>query len=286
MTEVSAPLDVAHLRSWIGRQDTVDDLLTVDLVRKFRATFNQPGEVRVGDVAPQLIHFCLGQPSAPTASLGADGHPARGGFLPPVPLPRRMWAAGKLVFHGDLRVGDSVSRVSRIADVAVKEGRSGTLCFVTVEHDVLIGGDRRIEERQVIVYREPDAAAPSQPPSPVDPAPEGERQRRVEPTAALLFRYSAMTFNGHLIHYDRTYATQVEGYPGLVVHGPMQATMLLQLATELRGKAPAQFSFRSESPLFDSDPIVLHATDTAQGMSLWTTRENGPFAMRADAAWS
>ncbi len=196
-----------------------------------------------------------------------------------------MWAAGNLVFHGDLRVGDSVRRVSKIADVAVKEGRSGILCFVTVEHDVFVGDDRRIEERQVIVYREMEAAAPSQPPSPVAPAPAGQWQRQIEPTAALLFRYSALTFNGHLIHYDRTYVTQVEGYPGLIVHGPMQATLLLQLATELRGKAPSRFSFRSQSPLFDTGAVILHAAEAAEGMTLWTTREDGPYAMTAEASW-
>ena len=164
---VKEELDVDHLRSWIGREEVATDVVTADLVRKFHATFDLPGGAfDIGDVAPRLIHFCLGQPAAPTAALSEDGHPQRGGFLPPVPLPRRMWAAGSLAFQRDLRVGDTVQRLSRIADVVPKSGRTGLLCFVTVEHVVEVDGHAVLQETQSIVYRGLDSAGPAHQPGP------------------------------------------------------------------------------------------------------------------------
>lgn len=278
-------IDLDHLRGWIGRQETTTEAVTPDLVRRFRATFDiggppvQPGEA--------VIHWCLGQPAATTAALGPDGHPARGGFLPPVPLPRRMWAGGAVRFTGDLRVGQMMERLSRIADVTLREGRSGSLCFVTVEHLISAAGRVVATERQDIVYRAAadPAAVPVGKPAPLKPAPAGRHLRPVDIGPALLFRYSALTFNGHRIHYDRPYATGVEGYPGLVVHGPLQATLLFNYAAGLDGRAPDRFSFRSLSPLFDDDPVRLHAAETEDGLTLWTAREGGPVAMTAEAGW-
>ncbi len=280
-------VDLETFRGWIGREDQSADVVSADLVRKFRATFDAatdgPVDVpQAGGVAPRLIHFCLAQPAVPTSQLGEDGHPQRGGFLPPVPLPRRMWAGGALTFHGDLRVGDDVVRRSRIADVTVKEGRSGVLCFVTVHHIIAVDGAARVEERQDIVYRGADGGAPAKTPP---AAASGKHRRAIDPSPPFLFRYSALTFNGHRIHYDRRYATGVEGYPGLVVHGPLQATLLMNFATAVRGMPPARFSFRSVSPLFDNDPVLLHARADGDGLKLWTARPDGPEAMIADAAW-
>jgi 3-methylfumaryl-CoA hydratase len=275
--------DIDHLRSWIGREDVASDIVTADLVRKFRATFDLPsGITQNGDIAPQLIHFCLAQPAAPTSALGEDGHPQRGGFLPPVPLPRRMWAGGSLSFHRDLRVGDVVRRVSHIADVVLKEGRTGRLCFVTVEHAIEVDGQLVLNETQNIVYRGLDDGGPAKA---AEPAKAGMSHRQIIATDPLLFRYSALTFNGHRIHYDRRYVTEIEQYPGLVVHGPMQATLLLNYATELRGSPPSNFTFRSMSPLFDGE-FFLRADDTGGSLKLWTARENGPVAMAAEAIWS
>lgn len=279
--------DLAHLREWIGREEVADDLLGTSLAARFHAALDLPGEApQTGDVAPRLIHFCLCQPAVPTTALGADGHPRTGGFLPPVPLPRRMWAASSLQFHGDLRVGDAVRRVSRIADVTVKQGRSGTLCFVTVEHALSAGGAVLIEERQSLVYRDAETAAGS--PAAVAAAAEaGETVLTRHVTAPLLFRYSALTFNAHRIHYDLSYAMQEEAYPALVVHGPLQATLLLHLAAQCRaGRPPDRFAFRSASPLFANAPVELHA-GALQGdqMDLWTARPQGPAAMRAEASW-
>ncbi len=283
MNEGTVKLDEQHLRSWIGREEIVSDLLSADLVRKFAATFDRAIDFSEDAVAPRLIHFCLAQPAALTSMLGEDGHPSRGDFLPPVPLPRRMWAGGSLSFSGELRVGDKARRISRIADVAVKEGRSGTLVFVMVEHQVDVDGRAVLFERQDIVYRGMDAAPATAADKAPAAAPKGTYRRSFAPTTPILFRYSALTFNGHRIHYDRPYATGFESYPGLVVHGPLQATLLIDFAAELKGRPPSRFSFRSQSPLFDGTPIVLNATEEGGGLKLWTAIEGGPVAMAAEA---
>lgn len=279
-------IDIAHLRRWIGREETIDDYLPASLVARFNATIGvRSHDQGDGAPAPRLIHFCLCQPAAPMPELGADGHAARGGFLPPVPLPRRMWAGSTVTFHDDLTIGAGVRRVSRIVDVALKEGRSGTLVFVTVDHHIESEGRLAVSDRQTIVYRE---AATSEAPSVGgDPAPTGAATIDVMPDAALLFRYSALTFNAHRIHYDRRYATEVERYPGLVVHGPLQATLLLHLAARQHGRAPDRFAFSSASPLYDDATMRLHAAATDGGrMGLWSARVDGPVAMRATAEWT
>lgn len=281
-------LDVDNLRRWIGAEEVAQDVLTPALAERFHATLSLPGEPpRSGEPAARLIHFCLCQPAAPMQTLGEDGHPARGRFLPPVPLPRRMWAGSDIRFSGELRVGEQVERRSRIADVVVKTGRTGTLCFVTVDHQVAGEAGVAIEERQTIVYRAADdAPAPVPAPQP-EPAPTGEFVETITPGAPLLFRYSALTFNAHRIHYDLPYAREVEGYPGLVVHGPLQATLLLHLAARRHGgRAPGAFNFRSQSTLFAAEPMALHSGALADGaMSLWTSRPGGAVAMKAEARW-
>jgi 3-methylfumaryl-CoA hydratase len=280
----AARLNVEMLRQWIGREEQVNDVITTDLIRKFYATFDLEEPVpEMGQTAPRLIHFCLAQATTPTAALGTDGHPTKGHFLPPVPLPRRMWAAGRLNFRGDLRVGDSVRRVSRIADVVPKNGRAGLLCFVTVEHVIGVDGNAVVNETQDIVYRSMDEGASSKPGEPAKP---GNEQRRIEPSPQLLFRYSALTFNSHRIHYDRRFVAEVEQYPGLVVHGPLQATLLANFATKIHGAMPSSFNFRSVSPLFDYDPFILHAEEDGNKLKLWTAREGGPVAMMAEASWA
>ncbi|MBP6030176.1 MAG: MaoC family dehydratase N-terminal domain-containing protein [Sphingobium sp.] len=277
--------DLAELRRWIGKEETVEELLTATLADRFHATLSLDGAAATtGEAAPRLIHFCLCQPTAPMDALGRDGHPARGGFLPPVPLPRRMWAASDIRFHGDLRVGDAVRRRSRITDVVLKQGRTGPLCFVTVDHAFTVGGETRAEDRHIIVYRSEQSDA--KPPPPAAPAPAGDTTNVVNPTPTLLFRYSALTFNGHRIHYDAPYATTVEGYPGLVVHGPLQATLLLHMAARLQGREPDIFSFRNQSTLYDSEDMILHSGPVTEGaMPLWTARASGPVAMQAEARW-
>lgn len=276
-------LDIEHLRKWIGKKEVRSELLTTSLVERFNATFDLNNEATEGDPAPSLVHLCLAPPAAPTGELGPDGHPARGGFLPPVPLPRRMWAGGAFTFQDAIIVGELVTRTSTIRDVVIKEGRTGALCFVTVDHQIDCNGRLVVDERQDIVYRGEDS--PGSAKKATEPAPNGAHKLTVAPSPMLLFRYSALTFNGHRIHYDAPYAQNAEGYPGLIVHGPMQATMLLQFAEMLGGRRPAQFDFRSLSPLFDNKNFLLHATEEAEGLRLWTAAENGRIAMEAKVNW-
>lgn len=198
-----------------------------------------------------------------------------------------MWAASDLHFSGDLKVGQTIRRRSRIADIAIKEGKTGTLCFVTVDHRIEADGVLRIEDRQTIVYREANGSGGSAKPD-VTGDVGGVAQKRVQPSAALLFRYSALTFNSHRIHYDRPYAMEVEGYPGLVVQGPLQATLLFHFVTAASGGiAPDRFTFRGVSPAFDFDEMVLVAGPRDRGRAeSWTTRGDGALAMRAEAVWS
>lgn len=271
-------LDIDHLRQWIGREESHSEELTRGRVDQFNATFDREA---TEEDAPLLIHLCLALPAAPTTELGPDGHAARGGFLPPVALPRRMWAGGEFIFHGPIRVGETVTRRSVIRDVALKQGRSGALCFVTVDHEITSDGRPALTERHDIVYRDVTATPRKTP----DAAPQGAHSRTVTPSAPLLFRYSALTFNGHRIHYDKPYTTGTEGYPGLVVHGPMQATLLCQFAADLQGRAPKVFSFRSLSPLFDDVDFSLNAEEVEAGLRLWTAASGGPVAMEALATW-
>ena len=277
-------LDIDHLRGWIGNNETMSERLTPQLVARFNATLDTEEDTVPGAEAPLMIHFCLAQPVAAASHLGHDGHPKRGGFLPPVSLPRRMWAGGEIIFHAPLVIDEMVTRTSRIDNVDVKQGRSGTLCFVTVIHEYSCGGALAVCERQDVVYREaPTGSAAT---VAADPAPAGTKSRQVVADATMLFRYSAITFNGHRIHYDAPYARTVEGYGGLVVHGPLQATLMANMAAEIHGHAPTRFSFRGKTPIFDDAPFMLHATEDDGGLSLWTARDGGPVAMQAKAGWS
>ena len=279
---MSQTLDIETLRGWIGRTDTASDEVTAQKAREMRVTLDQDaGTPQAGDAAILTAHWCLAQPTVPLRGVGPDGHPARGGFLPPVPLPRRMWAGGELHFRDAVRVGDAVTRTSRIADVVVKEGRTGTLCFVTVAHEISTPRGIALRERQDIVYRGVDAPAGGQGKSEPPRAPTW--QETVDAGPVMLFRYSAITFNSHRIHYDRTYCREEEGYPGLVVHGPLQATLLVEFAARLLGRPPEVFSFRSVRPIFDGAPLTLNAVEGVEGLELWTADAEGRAAMLAHA---
>jgi 3-methylfumaryl-CoA hydratase len=274
---------IDELRNWIGRSETEQDTLTPRLARELSAALGGSDALPApGMVAPYAAHWLLAPATVTAGRIGPDGHPARGGFLPPVSLPRRMWAGGSLQFHQPLLVGDLVERRTRIADVTMKAGRSGTLCFVTLEHEILSPRGLAITERQDLVYR--DLAPPADAkPAPSAPGPAAEWRREMQAGPVLLFRYSAITFNGHRIHYDRDYAMREEFYPGLVVHGPLQATLLLGYAAEILGRHPVAFSFRGVSPLFDFQKFTLAADKTEDGLSLWIEAENGVRTMQAEA---
>ncbi len=256
--------------AWIGREARATDRLDEGLAARWLATFDLPHPHP--PIMPQGIHFALCTPDAPTAKLGEDGHPARDdspdSFLPPFPMPRRMWASSKIAFHAPIAIGAVIERTSRVVSVSEKEGGSGRLAFVDVEHQTLANGTVAVIETQTLVYRE--AAAPDAPLSPPPPgeghfSPEGwDAHRAITPDARLLFRYSALTFNTHRIHYDAPYAEQIERYRGLVVHGPLTASLLLQLAaSELGENRLRTFSFRGLSPAIAGEPLhlVMRAKD-------------------------
>ncbi|MGB8402238.1 FAS1-like dehydratase domain-containing protein [Bradyrhizobium sp.] len=279
--------DLDHLRQWIGRTEEASDIVTAQLVKGLRATlFQEIGEPRAGDAAPFTTHWCLAPPVFPMSQLSPDGHPTRGGFLPPVPLPRRMWAGGELEFFDALRVGDEAKRASRISDVTMKTGSTGVLCFVSVEHLITTPRGAAICERQDIVYREMSGPQPAAPARPAAPPPAAKHRETHMADPVLLFRYSALTFNGHRIHYDRDYATRVEGYPGLIFHGPLQAAFIVELAAKLHGGTPPKkFVYRGVQPLFEGSEFSINADDTAAGMELWTANSQGQPTMKGTATW-
>ena len=277
-----------ELKQWIGKSETVADVVTATPFAALAATLDRSPERPVaGTPLPPLWHWLYFLPLHRQSEIGPDGHAQRGGFLPPVPLPRRMWAASQFEFHAPLKVGDAITRTSTIADVTEKSGRTGRLVFVKVRHEL-----RRSDERTValtefhdIVYREaakPDDLAP--PPRPAPPSCAWER--KWVPDAVLLFRYSALTFNGHRIHYDRRYVTETEGYPGLLVHGPLIATLLLDL---LRHQWPdadvARYEFRAVRPLSDLHPFFVCGEPQPDGRTvhLWARDHSGFLTMDATA---
>jgi len=288
MTEqLAEKLDLDHLRQWIGRSTEASDIVTAQLVKGLRATlFQEIGEPKPGDAAPFTTHWCLAQPVFPMSELGPDGHPTRGGFLPPVPLPRRMWAGGELEFFDALRVGDDAKRSSRIVNVTIKSGSTGVLCFVSVEHIVTSPRGMAIRERQDIVYRDISGAPSATPAKAAPPPPVAKHRETHMADPVLLFRYSALTFNGHRIHYDRDYVTKVEGYPGLIFHGPLQAALIVELAAKLyNGQPPKKLSYRGLQPLFEGSEFSVNANDNGPGMELWTANADGQPTMKGTATW-
>lgn len=274
------------LSAWIGRQEVVQDLISATPVKALNATLDHAAmDVSVGTTLPPLWHWMYFLPLHRQSEIGADGHAKRGGFLPPVPLPRRMWAGSQFEFRKPVRVGDSVERMSTIANVTEKEGRTGKLVFVKVRHEVRCNGqaDPAIVEFHDIVYREAKQATDLEPP-PVA-APLGAAwQREIVPDDVLLFRYSALTFNGHRIHYDRKYVTEVEGYPGLIVHGPLIATLLMdQIRREMPNANVATFSFKAVRPTFDLNPFRVNGAPQGDGktIKLWAQDHEGYLTMDA-----
>jgi 3-methylfumaryl-CoA hydratase len=271
------------LDDWLGKEAVTEDDITAYPLAAMAATLDRED---TNPTVPPLWHWLYFLPIAPMSEVGLDGHPKRGGFLPPVPLPRRMWAGGRLTFHAPLKVGERAQRTSTIANIEDKTGRSGRLVFVTVQHSIEAGGELKIEEEHDIVYRdEPQEGA--RPPQPAL-APEGETWRRtIDTDPVMLFRYSALTFNGHRIHYDYPYVTQVEGYPGLVVHGPLIATLLVDLVRREQPHATLQsFAFKALRPTFAGQPFTVCGKPSADGktLDLWAKDHEGYLTMRATAA--
>lgn len=269
---------------WIGRQEATDDDLALAPALAAAATFDDTLTLfEKGSALPPLWHWFYFLPRAPQALLDVDGHPQRGGFMPPIPYPRRMFAGARMRFHRPLVIGQPARREATIRDIRQKSGRSGSLAFVSVVHNFYQDGRLCIEEEQDIVYREPGPAVAC--PRAIDwqPVPAGAWSRIVTPDSRLLFRFSALTFNAHRIHYDRPYATGEEGYPGLVVHGPLTAVLLMELARKHVARPVREFSFRGLAALFDLAPFRLVCTADGSQLSLEAQAPDGALAMSASA---
>lgn len=272
--------DLAAARTWIGRTQIIEDVATAHLARAFAATFDPHLVPRVVEEAPLGLHWCLAFDTAAMSNLDDDGHGKRGAFLPPCPLPKRMAAGGELEFHAPIKLGGSVTRTSRIDDVQLREGKTGQLCFVSVAHEIASDGRLALTEKQSLVFREEGSSAAAN----ERDLEEADIGGKLTASATMLFRYSALTFNAHRIHYDRSYAAEREGYAGLVVHGPLQATLLLNLAAQLMGKPPRRFVFRAQAPILDG-PMEIGARMTGEGAAtLWTRNAQGGRAMSATAS--
>ena len=285
------------LQAWTGRSETLDDVVTATPYAALSATLDWPvatgahqhnaGRPAAGTALPYLWHWLYFLPIYPQSEIGVDGHAKRGGFLPPVPLPRRMWAGSDFEFHEPLLVGDALSRTSTIVDIKEKSGRTGNLIFVKVRHEIRRNGAQSVAltEHHNIVYRDAPKPGDVTPPPQAVPA-ECAWQRNIVPDDVLLFRYSALTFNGHRIHYDRKYVTEVEGYPGLIVHGPLIATLLMDLLRRQKPDAQvARFEFKAVRPTFDIHPFSLHGqpSDDGKTVRLWGRDHEGWLTMDATA---
>ncbi len=262
------------LSSWIGRNETTLDHVARGPFDRLAALLDRAPEA--GDIPP-MGHLLCFLPQAPQSEIGADGHPARGGIVPPLDLPMRMAAGSRMSFHAPVPFGADVKRVSTIANISEKSGRTGRLAFLTLRHDIFAGDTLCITDEADIVFREKSGNA--------QPLPPGERRepevtRTISPTAALLFRFSALTYNAHRIHYDRDYAMKDEGYPGLVVHGPLLAALLVD---HFRRHRPhdrlATFQFRAQRPVFDLAPFTVNLVDTDTGADVWAADADGYVAM-------
>jgi len=281
---------MSDFEDWIGREMRAADRLDPGLAARFSATFDLAAPQ--GEAMPQGIHFCLCTPTASTAQLGRDGHPARddspASFLPPFPMPRRMWASSRIEFLAPLAIGASIERISRVVSVKEKTGSTGSLAFVDVEHETLADNAPAVREVQTLVYRE--AAAHDAPLAPAEPGDTRfgkagwDAHTALTPSTALLFRYSALTFNTHRIHYDAPYARGEERYRGLVVHGPLTASLLLQLAArELGENALRFFEFRGMSPAIAGEVLHLVMRGGDDGYELGAFAGDGRQVMNASA---
>ena len=265
-----AETDVAHWRSWIGKRETREEVLDAQSLRRFAVAIGEDGEAM-----PSLAHWAFFLPAPADGEIGADGHPKRGGFLPPISLPRRMFASSSMTFEGVLKLGAPAAQISTVTDVTHKSGRSGDLMFVQVERNVEQSA-ARVSEKQTIVYRDAGEAAPAVVDAGLSAGPGMELWR---PGPVSLFRFSAVTFNGHRIHYDLPYATGEEGYPGLVLQGPFIAAKLFGFARRRARRALTRFSFRALAPSFADQPLLLSPGD-GEG-EVKAVRADGQTAMTA-----
>ncbi len=278
---------MTELNEWIGKSIEVEDTVTAGQANRMNATLDREPTFKKGDRLPPAWHWLYFHEAVQLSGLGIEGHPKLGGFMPPVPLPRRMWAGGSLIFDQPIIIGQPAIKRSTIANIAAKTGKSGQLYFVTVEHEVFQNTSRCLHEKQIIVYREP--ADPTKTLADPPPAPETDSRTfsaEIRPDPIMLFRYSALTFNGHRIHYDLDFCQTHEGYPNLVFHGPLTATLLLDLFYHQYPAEPIKtFEYRGVSPLFNPDPFTIHGTRKGIHGKAWAANSANGLAMSAQVGY-
>lgn len=278
---------MTELNEWIGKSIEVEDTVTAGQANRMNATLDREPTFKKGDRLPPAWHWLYFHEAVQLSGLGVEGHPKLGGFMPPVPLPRRMWAGGSLIFDQPIIIGQPAIKRSTIANIAAKTGKSGQLYFVTVEHEVFQNASRCLREKQIIVYREP--ADPTKTLADPPPAPETDSRAfsaEIRPDPIMLFRYSALTFNGHRIHYDLDFCQTHEGYPNLVFHGPLTATLLLDLFYHQYPAEPIKtFEYRGVSPLFNPDPFTIHGTRKGIHGKAWAANSANGLAMSAQVGY-
>ncbi len=274
-------VELEYLQQWVGRQESRQDQVSLTQTLKMHAALDmETAQPEDGDGLPALWHWIYFLPRVRASMLDSDGHAVRGGFLPPVPLPGRVWGGSRISFYSPVVIGDTASRTSSVKSVQKKGSDESPLVVVTVQHDISVGGRIAIREEQDIIYRginKGSEASVRGSPAP----PEAQWTRKVVPDSVLLFRFSALTFNAHRIHYDRDYATQSEGYPGLVVHGPLTAMLLVALLeAKIPGSRPVSISIRAERPLFDTARFSLNGRCDDDSATLWTLAPDNTVSMR------
>ena len=281
---MSTKVDIDHLRKWIGKIDNVTDYVTPIVEQRYRATLNMDiGNPKVGEPVTSGLHWMLGWNLVKNDELGVDSHPALGEFLPPVPLPRRMWAGSEIKVLKPIRVGDKVVKQSTVADIQVKEGRTGLLCFVTAEYNFLVNDEVTINEKHNIVYRDISKSGGGSGYSKDIPE-KADLSEKIFMHPTILFRYSAIGFVGHRIHYDHPYTVNEENYPGLIVHGPLQATYLLRASEKLMGKPVKSFTHKVMAPVFANSEYMVGVDKMDDGsVSCWGATKEFGVTMRAEA---
>ena len=270
------------LLEWINKTTEAEDTIRLQPANFMEATLNRPPKLKEGDNLPPLWHWVYFLEAKPESDLGRDAHPKKGDFLPPIQLPRRMWAGGRFTFYNDLVIGEKAKKITTIKKIAEKEGSAGPLCFITLEHKIYSKDEISIIEEQDLVYLQDQQGSKSLPLA-QNNVEKADFSQEIYPSAILLFRYSALTFNGHRIHYDLDYAKNVEGYDGLVFHGPLTATLLLDLALKERKQPIKKYSFRGIAPLSNLDCFWIEGKSEDNAAILWARRKDGVVAMKAKA---
>ena len=286
---INQKLTEDSLKAWIGNTQCSEDTIEFGQVKKMLATLDEKLILKTGYPLPALWHWLYFLESSANSKLGNDGHTNLGEFLPPIPLPCRMWAGGRFSFLEPIKIGEILKKLSTVKDIKIKHGKNGPLCFITVLHELIDrNGQLRLSEEHDIVYREKPVGL-RQISKPLIFPEEAEWTKIITPTPVMLFRYSALTFNSHRIHYDRKYCQEVEGYENLIFHGPLTATLLVSLAVKKRpNRALSNFNFRSTAPLFDNSPFKIHGKQNATDenkITLWAEGPSKGLAMEASATF-